>query len=263
MRAVRFRLDHLVVVVDALTRAAEHFRAAGFTVSPGGRHDGIPTENALVAFADGSYLELLAMREPGARAELRALRASDRWDAHLKGVSALARRFLPRLAGADGVGDACLLAGHLDRFAGEARRRSLVLAGPVAMQRERRDEPALEWHVLLPADDLVPFLIEDRTPREWRVPGGPEATTHANGATGIADVRLRAHRTSAGALRLAELFDAAPRALPGGRTAVEFAGARWWIEDGEQAGACGCGIAGVAALPDDVRALGIVPAEAA
>ena len=37
----------------------------GFTVLPGGAHaDGL-TENALIAFADGSYLELIAFNDPG------------------------------------------------------------------------------------------------------------------------------------------------------------------------------------------------------
>ena len=62
-------LDHVVVVLPALGPAVEAFAAAGFTVTPGGRHDALPTENALVCFADGSYLELLAARDPSAREE--------------------------------------------------------------------------------------------------------------------------------------------------------------------------------------------------
>src|SRR5262245_25569131 len=97
------RLDHVVAVVSSLAEATRAFDAAGFTVTAGGRHDAIPTENALVAFADGSYLELLAARDPATRDELRALRPGAGWERHLKGVSAAARRFLPLLAGLDGV----------------------------------------------------------------------------------------------------------------------------------------------------------------
>ena len=58
------RLDHVVIVVSSLAEASRSFAAAGLTVTPGGRHDEIPTENALVAFADGSHLELLAHAMP-------------------------------------------------------------------------------------------------------------------------------------------------------------------------------------------------------
>ena len=74
------RLDHVVVVVTSLAEAERDFGAAGFTVLAGGRHDALPTENALVCFADGTYLELLAARDPATRDELRALRASDGWE---------------------------------------------------------------------------------------------------------------------------------------------------------------------------------------
>src|SRR5215471_9075151 len=107
------RLDHVVVVVSSLAEAARSFAAAGFTVTPGGRHDAIPTENALIAFADGSYLELLAAREASTRDELRTLHAGRGWERHLKGVSAIARRFLPGLAGADGVADWVLTGGPM------------------------------------------------------------------------------------------------------------------------------------------------------
>src|SRR5215472_18245097 len=105
MTVAGVRLDHVVVVVSSLAEATRSFAAAGFTVTPGGRHDAIPTENALVAFADGSYLELLAARDTSTRDELRALRVGKGWKRHLKGVSAIARRFLPSLCLADGVAD--------------------------------------------------------------------------------------------------------------------------------------------------------------
>ena len=89
------RLDHVVIVVTSLADATAAFTAAGFTVTPGGKHDAIPTENALIGFADGGYLELLATRDPDTRDQLRALRAGAGWERHVKSVSAIARRFLP------------------------------------------------------------------------------------------------------------------------------------------------------------------------
>src|SRR5918998_5896519 len=55
-------LDHFVIVVADLDRAIEDYAALGFTVTPGGVHADGRTHNALVPFADGTYLELIAFR---------------------------------------------------------------------------------------------------------------------------------------------------------------------------------------------------------
>ncbi len=57
-------IDHLVVVTRDLGTAVAGYRALGFTVTPGGRH-ARASHNALVAFADGAYLELIAYWEDG------------------------------------------------------------------------------------------------------------------------------------------------------------------------------------------------------
>src|SRR5690606_519038 len=53
-------LDHVVLAVDDLEAASATMRAEGFTVTPGGVHGSGATHNALIVFADGSYIELLA-----------------------------------------------------------------------------------------------------------------------------------------------------------------------------------------------------------
>ena len=57
-------LDHVVYVARDLAAAVEDHRRRGFTVTAGGEHAGGVTHNALVCFADGSYLELVAFRRP-------------------------------------------------------------------------------------------------------------------------------------------------------------------------------------------------------
>src|SRR5512134_3629772 len=175
------RLDHVVVAVASLETASETLRNAGFSVLPGGRHDALPTENALVCFADGSYLELIAAREPEDRVEWRALaRDAAAWERHLHGVSAIARRFLPMLAGPDGVADWCVSGSRIEDVAARLRSLALPAAGPLPMRRERRDGERLEWELLLPESRLLPFWIRDRTARERRVPGTPGAVRHPN-----------------------------------------------------------------------------------
>jgi len=254
---MRFHFDHVVVVVESLTQAVERYAAAGFSVSPGGRHDVLPTENALIPFADGSYLELIAVRDPETREDLRALAASDRWEHHLKGVSAIGRRFLPRLAGAPGVCDYVLTGSDLERFAAAARRRGVAMTGPVPLEREKPDGTRLAMRLLLPADGQWPFLIEDRTPRALRVPEGAAATTHPNGATGIASVTVQVAAVPVSALELAGLFDVTPRVDGEGRTRLRLAGIEVVLIEGGPAGAREAALVGVGRLPPAIEAEGI------
>src|SRR5215210_8497029 len=57
-------LDHLVILVEELEEAVAGYEELGFWVTFGGEHaDGL-THNALVPFADGTYLELVAFVDP-------------------------------------------------------------------------------------------------------------------------------------------------------------------------------------------------------
>src|SRR5258708_13600632 len=53
-------IDHIVILVHDLDRAVRDYTTLGFTVVPGGEHADGRSRNALIAFADGAYLELIA-----------------------------------------------------------------------------------------------------------------------------------------------------------------------------------------------------------
>lgn len=252
-------LDHVIVVVPSLAEAIAGFRAAGFVVLPGGRHEGLPTENAQVVFADGAYLELLAAREPDARASLRELRGTGRWERHLHEASALARRFLPSLAGPDGVADWALRATPLDRIAAESRRRGYAMTGPVELGRRRPDGQQLAMRLLFPAERWQPFLIEDRTPMSLRIPADPAVRAHANGARGIARVTVRAGVVVSAAMGYVDHFDARITPRLDGSADVAFGRELLTLREGEPQGACGVTLAGVAELPPGILTLGVKP----
>ena len=52
-------IDHLVIVVKDLEQATRDYRELGFNVVAGGQHP-VGSHNALIAFEDGSYLEIIA-----------------------------------------------------------------------------------------------------------------------------------------------------------------------------------------------------------
>jgi hypothetical protein len=145
---------------------ADH-RRRGFTVTPGGEHSDGATHNALITFADGSYLEIVAFRD------------LDRAPTH---------RWWKIAADGGGLADFALLSDDL--AADSAALAELVKTPPKDGGRIRPDGVELKWRTAVLKAPL-PFVIEDLTARELRVPGGA-ATEHANGATGIAAVTIGA-----------------------------------------------------------------------
>jgi hypothetical protein len=183
------QIDHVVILVRDLARAAADYTAAGFTVTPGGEHATGGTHNALIGFADGTYLELIAFREP------------DRPQAH---------RWWSRLADGEGYVDYALLCDDLEAEIPALRTRGLEVADPADGGRHRPDGQFVGWRNLpmvpRPAADGMPFLIEDTTPRDLRVPGGP-AADHPLGVTRAAGLTLVVANLAVAAQRMCALLD--------------------------------------------------------
>jgi catechol 2,3-dioxygenase-like lactoylglutathione lyase family enzyme len=159
-------IDHLVIAVPDLATAQRQYQALGFTVVPGGRHP-VGTHNALVAFADGSYLELIAFHEPNPQHKW--------WEPLQRG---------------GGLVDFCLQTDDLAADTAAFRRAGVEVDDPSPLSRVRPDGYQLKWVLSIPrgrARGVAPFLIEDQTPREERV---PRQHRHANGVTGIGGVTV-------------------------------------------------------------------------
>lgn len=188
------RLDHVVILVGDLDRAVRGYEELGFTVTPGGEHaDGL-TRNALVPFADGSYLELVAFVDP-----------DDPRD-NVWGW----RAFLPF---SGGLIDYCAASDDLEADVRRLEEGGLGVDGPADGGRRLPDGTEIRWRVARIRQDgrLLPFLIEDLTPRSTRVPGGP-AAEHPNGATGISRLELAAGDTETATRLLAAIAgDSSPR----------------------------------------------------
>lgn len=160
--------DHVIFVVLDLAAAVAEHRERGFTVTPGGEHTGGLTHNALVGFQDGSYLELIAFHD------LAAARGKHGW--------------APVAERGGGWADFALLS--IDFRSDVEALRDLVARPPEEGGRARPDGVAIAWR-LARLQEPLPFLIEDLTARELRVPGG-DAAQHANKTTGVASIVLGA-----------------------------------------------------------------------
>ena len=185
------RLDHLVILVRDLELASTDYESLGFAVTPGGEHaDGL-TRNALVPFHDGTYLELVSFLDP-----------EDPTD-NVWGW----RGFYPR----EGLIDYCAASDDLDADVKRLESLGFGVEGPEDGGRRLPDGTNIRWRSARIRQEgrIFPFLIEDLTPRDLRVPGGPE-TRHPNGAIGVSSLQISAPDKESAAKSLAALADTNP-----------------------------------------------------
>lgn len=191
----RVSLDHVVVLAPRLSRAEASFRGMGFQVTGGGTHVGGATGNRLVGLADGSYLELLTFFPTGDGAASGAEPADGPWQpgepsaVPPAGLSPMAARFWHRARSLGPIFDLALRVDDLEGVIRGLRARDIAVDDAVEGRRTRDDGVELAWTMAFPRVGAFPFLIQDLTPREHRVPQG-SATEHPNRVTGVAEVRI-------------------------------------------------------------------------
>jgi catechol 2,3-dioxygenase-like lactoylglutathione lyase family enzyme len=161
-------IDHIVIPVRDLEVAISDYSELGFTVVQGGRHSGMHTHNALIAFGDGCYFELIALLEP----------------------SNVVHWWFEALLCGGGLTDFCAQSDNLEDDTAAFRRAGANIEPPFQMGRERPDGLRISWELAVNTGEtrgLVPFFIRDVTPRRERV---PRNHTHRNGATAVHSVAI-------------------------------------------------------------------------
>jgi catechol 2,3-dioxygenase-like lactoylglutathione lyase family enzyme len=186
-------IDHVVILVADLAQAVRDYEALGFRVAPGGAHSDGATQNALIGFADGTYLELLAFAQ-----------------------EAPAHRWWRHVAAGEGLIEFALLAGEIEAAMAAAAARGLHLDGPFSGGRERPNGARIQWQSAFPVAPELPFLCGDVTPRDLRVPHG-EDCHHPNGITGIGRMSVAVTDIETSAALYAELLGHGPMMEPGRR----------------------------------------------
>lgn len=159
-------IDHIVIAVTDLPTAVRDYTELGFNVIEGGRHP-VGTHNGLISLADGSYIELIAFYQPNAK-----------------------HRWWQPLQQGGGLVDLCVTTDDLISDTGAFRSAGVDIADPAPQSRRRPDGYELHWVFSLARGahrGVAPFIIEDVTPREERI---PRDTGHPNGVTGIASVTV-------------------------------------------------------------------------
>jgi len=96
--SIPLKLDHIGICAYDLQSLQDAFASIGLHAEYGGAHATGGTHNALLGFDDGSYIELIALQQPGSVTD-------DRWNSLKPGVS-----------------HACFWAVHTDDKAADVRR---------------------------------------------------------------------------------------------------------------------------------------------
>jgi hypothetical protein len=151
-KSVVLEIDHVSVCGSNLDTLRQDFTSIGLTSDLGGPHGNGITQMAMVGFDDASYIELIAPIKPG-------VTEGSSW---AKFMSAEA------VTCAWAVGTNVLLQ-EVERL----KKAGIPVRGPERGSRKRPDGMSVEW---MTADvgnatpgSTLPFIIEDQTPRPWRV----------------------------------------------------------------------------------------------
>lgn len=145
-------LDHVSICGSNLDTLRQSFSDAGLTPDFGGPHGNGLTHMAAVGFDDGTYIELIAPVKPGATTGVE-------WAKFMNEDA---------VPCAWAVGTNVLLQ-EVDRL----KKAGVPVMGPEKGSRKRPDGMSVEWNTAHVGSgtpgSVLPFIIEDQTPRAWRV----------------------------------------------------------------------------------------------
>src|SRR3981081_3610836 len=170
-KSTMLELDHVSICGPNLDTLRQVFTDGGMTPAFGGPHGNGVTQMAIIGFDDASYIELIAPIKPG-------VTAGSGW-----------AKFMAE----DAV--TCAWAGGTNVLLQEVERRKkagIPVKPPERGSRKRPDGMSVEW---MTADvgsgtpgSTLPFIIEDQTPRAWRVQ--TSASVQGSPVSGVESVVL-------------------------------------------------------------------------
>ena len=162
-------IDHIVIAGLDLDSLTATFKSLGFNVVGGGKHP-IGSYNRLIGLQDGAYIELLSFYEDSPNHYW--------WEAaHSRG---------------GGLIDFCMSTDDIRGDYEVFQEQGVEMSPLVGLSRVRFDGYQLAWlnnEIYGEYQGLIPFVIEDETPREERV---PKENQHDNQVTGIDTITLAA-----------------------------------------------------------------------
>ena len=183
-----FQIDRVVLAWAHLEALAGAFASVSLTADYGGIHTNGATHMATLGFGDGSYLELISVRQPGQQAPV--------WQRHIATNGGLC-------AWSVSVGD-------VQKISDRLRILGIPVDGPRASSRRRPDGETIEAELAFVGAEgmgsLHPFMITDRTPRENRV--RVSDSVNGSGLAGLDSVVLAVPDVEAAAIEFQRVYGA-------------------------------------------------------
>jgi hypothetical protein len=203
-------IDHAVVMVRDLDKAAKSWKQLGFTMSPRGTHSTHMGTGNYTMMLDPDYVELLGVLAPTEHnAPARAMLEKR------EGIERVAFTAVDSTAGAE-----------------EVRARGLAPIGPTDFERpvimpDGRPSAAkfrtFQWPVAEAPGGMRIFACQHKTRETVWI---PELMRHANGAKRLKQVLVAAHDPAKEAAHLSKLIDREAHTEPDGAIAVPSGGDR-------------------------------------
>ena len=204
-------IDHAVVMVRDLDKAAENYRRLGFTVSPRGTHSAHMGSGNYTIMFEPDYMELLGVLTPTEQnAPARAF-----LDTRGEGIERIAFTAVDAAAGAD-----------------ELRARGLAALGPVDFERpvtlpggaiSAAKFRVFQWPIAEAPGGIRIFACEHRTRETVWI---PDLMRHANGAKRLMQVLIATPDPAGDAAHLSRLIEREPVADSDGAVKVPSGGDR-------------------------------------
>ena len=197
-------IDHAVVVVGDLDKAAENWKRLGFTLSPRGTHSAMMGTGNFTVMLDPDYFELL-----GVLAETEHNFSTRAFLAKREGIERVALTAIDSAAGAE-----------------EIRARGFVPLGPTDFERpvtmpdgarSAAKFRTFGWPIAEAPGGVRLFACQHKTRETVWI---PELMRHANGAKRLKQVLIVSTEPAEDAAHLGRMIDRAVRAEPDGALAV-------------------------------------------
>jgi hypothetical protein len=184
-------VDHATVCGSNLDPLRQEFTDVGLKPDYGGPHANGVTHMALLGFENGSYLELIAPQTAGKT-------QGSEWGNLMAGDA----------------GPCAWAVGPDDITAEVARLKAagVPVTGPQAGSRKRPDGMSVEWQTAFlgtgTPGSTLPFMIQDRTPRAWRVQ--PSENLKDSGLVGVVGVVIGVNNLEVASAAFRKAFQWAP-----------------------------------------------------
>jgi hypothetical protein len=198
-------IDHAVVMVKELDKAAENWKRLGFTISPRGTHSAHMGSGNYTIMFDPDYMELLGvLTETEHNAPARAFLAK-----HGDGIERVAFTAIDAAAGAE-----------------EIRTRGFAPIGPTDFERpvtmpdgtlSAAKFRTFQWPTAEAPSGVRIFACQHKTRETVWI---PELMKHANGAKRLRQVLIATQEAAKDAAHLARMIDREAQSEPDGAIAV-------------------------------------------